>query len=71
MYKKAIYKYHQYCGTYTDKEKVIADFMQDIKTKPTAVTENKTRVFVSFHDEKYQCMYTLAISYKQYIKQEV
>ena len=71
MYKKAIYKYHRYCGTYTDKEKVISDFMQDIKTKPTAVRENKTRVFVSFHDEKYQCMYTLPISYKQYVNQEV
>jgi hypothetical protein len=71
MYKKAIYKYSQYCGTITDKEKVIADFMEDIKTKPTNVTENKTRVFVWFRDFKYLTMYTMPIEYKKYINTEV
>ena len=71
MYKKAIYKYSIYCGTITDKEKVLADFMEDVKTKPTNVTDNGKRVFVYFRDFKYLTMYDLPIAYKQYINTEV
>ena len=68
MYKKAIYKYHSYCGTITDPETVKKDFLQDIAVcKPVNIRENNTRVFIAFHDSKYQILYTLPLSWKKYI----
>lgn len=68
MYKKAIYKYSSYCGTYTDKEKVVSDFLEDMRIKPPmTIRENKTRIFVFCKDEKYSCLYTLPLRYKKYI----
>lgn len=65
MFKKAIYKYSIYCGTYTEKEKVLSDFREDIKNCiPVAIEYNKTRLFVTFKDSKYLSAYTLPISYK-------
>lgn len=68
MYKKAIYKYHSYCGTITDQDIVKKDFLQDIAAcKPVNIRENNTRVFIAFHDNKYQILYTLPLSWKKYI----
>jgi len=71
MYKKAIYKYSRYCGTYTEKEKVVNDFLEDLSiAPPDNVRENKTRVFVFFNDGKYSCLYTLPLAYKKYTNTE-
>lgn len=69
IFKKAIYKNGIYCGTYTDREKVISDFLEDLSIgKPTNVKSNKRRLFVYFRDSKYLAMYDLPIAYKKYVE---
>ena len=72
MFSKAVYKYHSYCGTVTDKSKVVPDFMEDVKNcTPVSVTHNKTSLFVTFTDNKYLCAYRLPLEYLRFIPSEI
>ena len=68
MYSKAMYWNSIYAGTLTDAATVEKDFFADVtRLRPSYVAENKTRVFISYHDGPDFILYTLPIAYKKYI----
>ena len=68
MYKKAMYPNSIYIGTVTNPADVVRDFFQDLDTRrPACVTENSTRVFVSFTSGCSLTAYTLPRNYKRFI----
>lgn len=70
MYKRQVYKYHRLSYEQTGKDPVHGLFVQDIiYCKPSFVRETKTRLYVSFSDDKYTTTYTLPISFKRLLKE--
>ena len=72
MYCKAVYWNHIYSGAIRDAATVEESFLYDLaRLRPSYVTENKTRVFVSFHDGSEFIYYTMPIEYKKQVKAAV
>ena len=70
MYKKAMYPNSIYAGTATDPDDVVRDFIRDLSIRrPACITENSTRVFVTFTSGCSLTAYTLPLEYKKYIQE--
>ena len=69
LFKKAVYHHEIYAGCIRDEKQVLNSFRLDLKNKkPVSITENNTRVFISFFDSNDKVFYELPIEYKERIE---
>lgn len=72
MYMLAMYYHSIYAGTVTDPQKVLTAFLNDNNTMaPVSITENNTRVFITYKTSEYLYAYTLPLEYKKYIQEKL
>lgn len=71
MYKKIVWKYGSPYATYTEREKVVSDFLEDVTNcRPAGIQIYKTRMRVAFTDGKFTAHFILPVRFKTYLKRD-
>lgn len=70
--KKSVYKYGSFCYSTGNKDKVIPDFMEDMRICPSVqVRHNQKSITVYVPGDKYSCIYNMPKEYLSCIPAEV